>query len=66
MRKCINFRKAIDTVEYIIIQYKLYHYALRGPVYDWFCDYSYNRTQFVSFNDVHSQNMSASFGLPQG
>ena len=60
----IKFRKAIDTVEYSILLYKLYHYGVRGPAYDWFCDYLYNKIQFVSFNDVHSQKMFASCGIP--
>ena len=45
---CINFRKAFDTVDHSILLYKLYHNGVRGPAYDWFCDYLYNRTQFVS------------------
>ena len=35
----IDFRKASDTVDHSILLYKLYHYGVRGPVYDWFCDY---------------------------
>ena len=48
----IDFRKAFDTVDHSILLHKLYHYGVRGPAYDWFCDYLNNRTQLVSFNNV--------------
>ena len=62
----IDFRKAFDTLDHSFRQYKLYHYGVRGPAYDWFRDYLFNRTQLVSFNDVHSQNIFVSCGVPQG
>ena len=62
----IDFRKAFDTVDHSILLYKLYHYGVRGPAYDWFYDYLNNRTQLVSFNNVHSQNEFVSCGVPQG
>ena len=40
----IDFRKAFDTVDHSILLHKLYHYAVRGPAYDWVCDYLNNRT----------------------
>ena len=60
----IDFRKAFDIVDHSILRYKLYYYGVRGPAYDWFCDYLYSRTQLVSFNNVHAQKTSASCGLP--
>ena len=62
----IDFRKAFDTVDHSTLLYKLYHYGVRGPAYDWFCDYLNNRTKLVSFNNVHSQNEFVSCGVPQG
>ena len=62
----IDFRKAFDTVDNSILLYNLYHYGVRGPAYDWFCDYLNNRTQLVSFNNVNSQNEFVSCGVPQG
>ena len=62
----IDFRKAFDNVDHSwdyysivvsdhsILLYKLYHYGVRGPAYDGFCDYLNNRTQLMSFNNVHS------------
>ena len=62
----VDFRKAFDTVDHSILLYKLYHYVVCGPAYDWFCDYLNNRTQLVSFNNVNSQNEFVSCGVPQG
>ena len=62
----IDFRKAFDTVDHSILLHKLYHYGVRGPAYDWFCDYLNNRTQLVSFNNVQSQKELVSCGVPQG
>ena len=62
----IDFRKAFDTVDHSILLYKLYHYGVHGPAYDWFCDYLNNRTQLVSFDNVNAQNEFVSCGVPQG
>ena len=62
----IDFRKAFDTVDHSILLYKLYHCGVRGPAYDWFCDYLNNRTQLVSFNNANSQNEFVSCDVPHG
>ena len=62
----IDFRKAFDTVDHSILLHKRYHYGVRSPAYDWFCDYLNSRTQLVSFNNVQSQKELVSCDVPQG
>ena len=62
----IDCRKAFDTVDHSILLHKRYHYGVRSPAYDWFCDYLNSRTQLVSFNNVQSQKELVSCDVPQG
>ena len=60
----IDFLKVFNTVDRSILLYN--HYGVRGPAYNWFCDYLNNKTQLVSFSNVHSQNKFVLCGVPQG
>ena len=61
----IDFRWVFNTVDHSILLYKFCHYGVRGLAYDWFCDYLNNKTQPVSFNNIHSQNEFVSCGVLQ-
>ena len=44
----LNFSKAFDTVDRVILIEKLAFYGLRGIAKDWFTSYLTNRQQFVT------------------
>ena len=47
-----DLQKTFDTVDHEILLTKLYNYGVRGPINDWFRDYSTNRKQFVAIGDI--------------
>ena len=62
----VDFQKAFDTVDHIILLKKLEHYGVRGRANDWFKSYLSNRSQYVSVNGFHSKSEIMKFGVPQG
>ena len=50
----LNFAKAFDTVNYLILLAKLEKYGIRGMPLKWFCSYLTNRQQYVSLGDTQS------------
>ena len=61
----IDFRKAFDTVEHILLQ-KLYHYGIRENAPQWFNSYLSNRHQYVNYNNTSSDMKLITCGVPQG
>ena len=45
---------------------KLYHYGIRGTVYDWFCSYLTDRKQYVYISSTCSDLGNVTCGVPQG
>jgi hypothetical protein len=45
---------------------KLEHYGIRGIAKDWLASYLSNRKQFVFLNNVSSDQLTLSCGIPQG
>ena len=62
----LDFLKASDTVDHMILLQKLYHYGVRGCAHDWFTSYISNRSQFVTYNGVKSNLNNLKCGVPQG
>ena len=62
----LDFSKAFDTVDHMILLQKLYHCGVRGCAHDWFTSYLSNRSQFVTYNGVKSDLKNIQCGVPQG
>ena len=62
----LDFKKAFDTVDHIILLRKLQSYGIRGNVHAWLHSYLNNRSQYVHFNDYNSDIKHITHGVPQG
>ena len=62
----LDLSKAFDTIDHQILLQKLSHYGVRGSVNLWFKSYLSSRQQFTTVNNVHSNFLDISCGVPQG
>ena len=62
----IDFSKAFDTVDHIILQSKLECYGFRGSMLRWFESYLAHRHQFVELQEIKSSLEPNLSGVPQG
>ena len=58
-------KKAFVTADHSILLRKLYHYGIRGIVYNWSSSYLAHRTQTTQIGNVSSTRNSVT-GVPQG
>ena len=62
----IDFAKAFDTVNHLILLAKLETYGIRGMPLKWFTSYLTNRQQYVSLGDSQSSIQTVRCEIPQG
>ena len=62
----LDFSKAFDKVAHEKLLLKLHHCGIRGEILNWIKDLLDNRKQSVVLNEIKSDSISVSSGVPQG
>ena len=62
----LDFAKAFDTVDYVILIEKLKWYGVTGQLIDWFSDYLKDRSQRVVIDGTASERLPVTSGVPEG
>jgi hypothetical protein len=62
----LDFAKAFDKVDHIILLTKLHNAGVRGKVFEWIKNFLQNRTQSVTVNGETSDPVEVLSGVPQG
>jgi hypothetical protein len=62
----IDFRKAFDSVNHLILQEKLKAMGVSGDFMSWFTSYLSERRQFVQLSVTKSESSLINYGVPQG
>ncbi|PFX28916.1 Solute carrier family 52, riboflavin transporter, member 3 [Stylophora pistillata] len=62
----IDFRKAFDSVNHLILQQKLKAMSVSGDFLSWFTSYFCECRQFVQLSGVKSRPRLIKYGVPQG
>ena len=62
----LDFTKAFDTVNHVILLKKMEMYGIRGLRLQWFTNYLTNRQQYVSLTGTESRKQTMVWGVPQG
>ena len=62
----IDLSKAFDTLSHDILLHKLKYYGFSGIELKLLTNYLRHRTQYVVYNNYHSENVDIATGVPQG
>ena len=62
----IDLSKAFDTLDHEILLTKLQYYGIQDIALKWFSSYLSNRSQYVNIEDISSDKVHVSTGVPQG
>ena len=62
----LDFSKAFDTVKHNILLKKLEHYGIRNKTLDLLSNYLNNRKQYVCVDNIKSELLPITCGVPQG
>ncbi len=62
----LDLKKAFDTIDYGLLMMKLERYGIRGKAFAWIKSCLDDRHQFVQMNNVKSDLMKVTCGVPQG
>ena len=62
----LDFSKAFDTVNHVILIQKLEHYGVRGMASNWIESYLNNRKQYCTYDSKKSKTRNITCGVPQG
>ncbi len=62
----IDLEKVFDTTDHSILLNKLQTYGIRGIAYTWMKSYLKDRYQYVQLNNVKSNKLKVTCGVPQG
>ena len=62
----LDFSKAFDTVDHVILPKKLVHYDIRGTALKWCEGYLNNQEQYVTYNGISSSKQRMECGVSQG
>ena len=62
----LDFSKAFETVNHILLLNKLHHYGIRGCAHRWFSSYLSSRSQYVQCGKSKSNEAMVQLGVPQG
>ena len=62
----VDLSKAFDTINHNLLLNKLEHYGVRGIAHQFLTSYLKNRFQYVSYNNVKSELLEITCGVPQG
>ena len=62
----LDLSSAFDTLDHNILLSKLDFYGIKGSAYNLMKSYITNRTQFVEIDDMKSNSLNPTIGVPQG
>ena len=62
----VDFRKAFNTINHDILEYKLIASGISGSLHNWIMSYPTGRKQYVGINGQKSELLIIEIGVPQG